>query len=351
MTEAQRSLEHRQALLTGTGHTPLVSTWSRRAISISLYGLLFVAALATLPVTIPLALLTDLARRRRMSTIRTLAFFLLYLGCEVAGIVASFVIWLGWGLFRPSDDPTYLRKNFDLQCWWATTLRRGAFVLYDLSVELEGEEHTQPAPLILFARHCSVADTMLPIMLVSAPHRTMLRWVMKQELLWDPCLDVVGNRLRNCFVSRMPDEGAQDVDAVATLVRDLGPSDGVVIYPEGTRFTETKRQRLLDKARDRGDTTLEKRTEALRHTLPPRLGGALALLGHNPGADVVFCAHTGLERMGTFWDLVDGRAIGNTIRIALWRIPYEQIPIATTEQIAWLHEQWRRIDDFVGAAG
>ena len=203
MTEAQRSLEHREALLTGTGHTPLVSTWSRRAVSISLYGLLFVTAIATLPLSIPLALIVDLVRRRRFATVRTLAFLLLYLSCEIAGIAASFGIWLAWGLLRPSDHPTYLRKNFDLQCWWARTLRKGAFVLYDLSVELEGEEHTTPAPLILFARHCSVADTMLPIMLVSDPHRTMLRWVMKQELLWD-CLLYTSPSPRDLSTSRMP---------------------------------------------------------------------------------------------------------------------------------------------------
>jgi len=350
MAEAQRSIAHREALLTGTGQGPSLRTWSRRLISISLYGLLWPLAVATLPVSLPMAAIVDAIRRRRGATLRTLAFLVLYLSCEVLGIAACFLIWLRWGLFRPARDPTYLRKNFDLQCWWARTLRRGAFFLYDLSVEIDGQALCASGPLLFLARHCSVADTMLPIMLVSDPHRIMLRWVMKQELLWDPCLDIVGNRLRNCFVSRMPDEGARDVEAVATLIRDLGEREGVVIYPEGTRFTDGKRQRLLQRARDKGDTTLVRRIEALDHTLPPRLGGVLALLGGNPGADVIFCAHRGLEKMGTFWDLVDGRAIGNTVRIALWRVPYDQIPIATTEQIAWLHEHWRRIDAFVGRA-
>jgi 1-acyl-sn-glycerol-3-phosphate acyltransferase len=277
----------------------------------------------------------------RSACLRTLLFMLVYLGCELLGIALAFGVWLS------SRGDTFLARNFRLQCWWATTLRRAAFAIFSMRLEVTGREHTTPGPLLMFVRHCSVADTMLPVMLVSAPHRIVLRWVMKQELLWDPCLDIVGNRLRNCFVSRTHEHQREDVAAVASLMDDLGPEDGAVIYPEGTRFSERKRQRLLDRAADRGDDALVATITSLRHVLPPRLGGALALLDNNPGADALFCAHTGLEGTATFWDLLAGGVVGRAVRISLWRVPHADIPGTSSARAVWLHEHWARIDAFV----
>jgi 1-acyl-sn-glycerol-3-phosphate acyltransferase len=59
-------------------------------------------------------------------------------------------------------------------------------------------------------------------------------------------LDIVGNRLANCFVRRNSGDSDREIAAVQRLMEDLGPNDGVLIYPEGTRFTEAKRRRILD---------------------------------------------------------------------------------------------------------
>ncbi|MDC0708578.1 hypothetical protein POL68_08865 [Stigmatella sp. ncwal1] len=48
--------------------------------------------------------------------------------------------------------------------------------------------------------------------------RGQLKYVLKRELLWDPCLDVVGRRLPNVFVERSGDRGKAEIEAVATLV-------------------------------------------------------------------------------------------------------------------------------------
>lgn len=64
---------------------------------------------------------------------------------------------------------------------------------------------------------------------------------MKQELLWDPCLDIVGNRLPNYFVDRAAKDTARELAHIASLARELAPGQRVVMYPEGTRFSETKR--------------------------------------------------------------------------------------------------------------
>ena len=37
---------------------------------------------------------------------------------------------------------------------------------------------------------------------VSRRYHLRLRYVLKRELLWDPCLDIVGQRVPNIFVDR-----------------------------------------------------------------------------------------------------------------------------------------------------
>jgi 1-acyl-sn-glycerol-3-phosphate acyltransferase len=354
MGEAPPAVVSSTALLTGAAAPPLVRTWSRRAVSISLYLTVALLLLGTFPLLAVVVGVIDALRRVRFAGLRTLAFFTLYFWCELLGIAAAFVIWLATGL-RRSSRSRFLELNFRLQCWWARTLRTGAFRLFSMKQEVTGAEHASGGPMILFVRHCSVADTMLPVMLVTDPHRIVLRWVMKAELLWDPCLDIVGQRLRNCFVTRTPEQGAEDARAVGQLMDNLGDSDGVALYPEGTRFTAAKRARVIAKRHASGDTLSLMRACALEQVLPPRLGGALALLAknvaNNTGSDAVFCAHTGLEGAATFWDLWAGRLIGCTVRVALWRIPFAEIPTQAADQASWLYDNWQRVDAFVRANG
>ena len=75
--------------------------------------------------------------------------------------------------------------------------------------------------MLLFPRHVSVADTLLPAVFVSSRNGILLRHVLKRELLWDPCLDIVGNRLPNCFVRRDSRDSAREIRAVAALAHDV----------------------------------------------------------------------------------------------------------------------------------
>ena len=104
----------------GSEGTTWVGRWARRSVSISLFFSLWALCWASFPLLLVLALVLDGIRRRRLATTRTLLFFALFLGCEVAGIVASFGLWI-WRL--GCDHERYLRANFDLQRWWASTLR------------------------------------------------------------------------------------------------------------------------------------------------------------------------------------------------------------------------------------
>ena len=336
--------------------------WARRLAMITLYASMWVLLLATLPLGALVAAGIDWRRGDgRWATLRCLTFALLYLSCEVVGVIAAFVIWLGSGVWagrgraasreaRPSGlSGAYLRANFRLQCWWARSLFRGAERIFAMRTTVTGDEVVRQGPFLLFLRHASIGDTVLPAVLIADRHNIMLRYVMKRELLWDPCLDIVGNRLPNYFVQRGSGDSEREIAAVQRLLDGLGPHDGVLIYPEGTRFSPAKRERIIERLRGAMPARLLALAEQLRHTLPPRLGGPLGLLERNPGVDAVFCAHTGFEGAATFRDLLGGALVRREVQVAFWRVPFAQIPLERNARAEWLYQHWRRIDDWIDA--
>jgi 1-acyl-sn-glycerol-3-phosphate acyltransferase len=281
----------------------------------------------TLPATTLAAAVIDVLGRRRWATVRALWAFVVYFAFEVAGLVAASFV-------RRTNDANYL-----LQRWWATSLFSALRRIYGMKLTLEGEGSLSPGPFLLFVRHSSTADTLLPVVLLGRAD-LFPRYVLKRELLWDPCLDLLGNRLPNAFVRR----DAGDPDALASvrkLTLGLTSRDAIVIYPEGTRWSERARQKASERLR--GSARLA-RVEGLTHVLPPRLGGPLALLEAS-SVDVVFCAHVGLEGAATLGDLVRGRLIGQHVRVKLWRVPRACIPHEDVD--IWLDQEWGKVDAWV----
>jgi 1-acyl-sn-glycerol-3-phosphate acyltransferase len=323
--------------------------WLRRALSISLYAGLWAVLLLASPALVALTAALDLARGRPWPTLRCFAFFFLYLSCEVAGIAASFALWLARGPWTGTDAASYHQANFILQCWWARRIFRGAERIFAMTTRVEGGELVAGGPFLLFLRHASVGDTVLPANFVSDRYGIRLRYVLKRELLWDPCLDIVGNRLPNCFVRRDSPDSRREIAAVKRLAENLGRRDGVLIYPEGTRFSAAKRARIVARLRRGDDAWLAERAAALRHVLPPRLGGTLGLLESNPGADVVFCAHVGFEGAGSFRDLLSGSLVRQVIRLRFWRVPFGDVPADAARRKEWLLDWWKRLDDWIDA--
>jgi 1-acyl-sn-glycerol-3-phosphate acyltransferase len=207
-------------------------------------------------------------------------------------------------------------------------------------------EDAANGPYLLFVRHSSIADTLLAGALVANPHRNLFRYVLKKELLSDPCLDIVGCRLPNVFVDRQAKDKAFELDAIKTLTVGLTQREAVLIYPEGTRFSESKLKRAQKSLRAKGQPDLADLSEGFTHVLPPRTSGTLALLEGAPGLDVVILEHTGFEGSASWSSFVNGDLIGNTLRIRLRRIPAEDIPTHNREQ--WLFREWQKVDEWVG---
>lgn len=327
------------------------ASWLRRIAMVTLYAAALATLTATFPVVIVAAGVLDLALAKPWTIVRTLAFFFWYLLCELVGVAASVAIWLASGVWAGADRERFLVWNYALQRAWGQALGRGAFRIFGVTVEVEDDGcDFGRRPLLLFVRHASTADTILALLLVTVPHRIRLRYVLKRQLLWDPCLDIVGNRLPNVFVRRDFAHTGEDAEAIAELGRGLTAGEGVLIYPEGTRFSEAKKRRIVTRFREAGREREAAEAEALRSVLPPRSAGPLALLESARGADAVFCAHTGLEGSASFDRFFNGGLVGAVVRVRFRHVPAERIPATSEERRRWLLDEWRRVDAFVSEA-
>lgn len=304
----------------------------RRLLTIPLLFLLTASLTLLAPPLILLALVLSLLPGLR-GALPTLLFILGYLWAETLGVLASFWIWL-----RHREHEAFLQANQRLQFWWANLLYRMAESLFRLSFQVEGETALPGHPVIMLPRHASIADTIIPIVFYARPQQRRLRYVMKQELLIDPCLDIVGHRLPNVFVDRGGSDSDKARGEVARLISTVSDNEGVLLYPEGTRFSRAKHEALRRRYADNPEMLgqLDRWTELL----PPRLGGVLALLEANPGLDLLFCAHIGFEGSSHFGNLINGSWMGAAVRLRFWRVPFSDIPRDEAGRRALLFREW-----------
>jgi 1-acyl-sn-glycerol-3-phosphate acyltransferase len=232
-----------------------------------------------------------------------------------------------------------------VQSWWGSTLFASIRRIFSLEMIVEGEEVVRPGPVLAMFRHASIVDNLLPLVYVTHRNGINLRWVIKKELLTLPSLDIGGNRLPNYFVDRDAKDSRAEITRIRSLAEGLGPNDGVLIYPEGTRFTEEKRRRTLERMAE-GSRAIYDRAENLKNVLPPRIGGPLILLESDH--DVIFCAHEGLGGFAHIRDLWSGGLVGRTVSVKFWRVPAASIPSGRSARIEWLFDQWQMLDDWVG---
>lgn len=312
------------------------------------YAAAFGVIQALAPVLVLLLGAHDLVRGNGLASLRLLGLAWVFLLAELLGVVVAALLWL-WHLVQPRrDHDEFLEDNYRLQRWWAQLLLRAGARLLRLRFRVEGDATAVPGPVVVLMRHTSIIDTILPVVFLGARHGLRLRYVLKTELRLDPCLDIVGHRLPNCFVNRAG-ETAREVAAVGRLADGMGPRDGALIYPEGTRFEPGKLERAQQKLAEL-DPELHALSLRLRHVLPPRPGGTLALLEHAlpQGADVVIFAHKGLERLVRLHDVLSGKATGTEVRLRLWRIPGSEVPEERQERLRWIFERWQEVDAFAG---
>ncbi len=325
--------------------------WRRRFISLSLLFGVTVLLLVGAPLWLGLALGVDLLNRARGRPLRfAAARFVLFLGlvalCECWGVLVALLLWLRRGSL---DAEAWREAHYRLQRRWADALLGGALGLYGMKVEVEGDEVLDGRPMLLLMRHVSVGDGLLAVRYVNSAHGYRLRFVVKRELLWDPCLDIVGGRIPNAYVRRDGADSAREVARVRALGDALRAQEGVIVFPEGTRFSPARRERALQRLAEEGRTPLLERARHLKRSLPPRPGGVLGLLAQNPNLDVVVCGHVGLEEGTRLTSFLRGELIGETLRLRFWRFSASDLPLDAEARLAWLYERWAEMDAWADA--
>ncbi len=337
---------------------PLVDTealrqrLSRRTSSFLLFLGAELLFLCTAPLWLPLGFLIDVVTRGKTTLVRGLTYLTLFFAVDLYCVASAFV-FDALRLLPNVDKERWLGWHYNLQAWWSATLLGSAGKLFRLHFDVAGEDTVLPGPVLVLVRHVSVGDTLLPLAFISRKNGFRFRYVIKHELLWDPCLDVVGNRIPNVFVRRGSDDSEREVRRIERLAQKMGPREGVVIYPEGTRFTPDKRARVMQKLEEKGAGTprqiaLLDAQRRLQHVLVPRMAGALAALEGAPDADLVLCAHSGLEGLTTLRDFLAGDSSDRKVTVRFWRVPRAEVPEGEDERVAFLLEKWAEVDAFIG---
>ncbi|WP_428265708.1 1-acyl-sn-glycerol-3-phosphate acyltransferase [Haliangium sp.] len=327
---------------------PAAPMWRRRLITGPGFVLAALVAVPLSPAVTILAALWDLLRRRPFTATRFVLALTGVLVMHVVGLAGLAAIWLLGGGWRGRPSARELSWEYGFEAWWAHAVWRLAARIYAIRLVIEGDEVAATGPFLLLSRHVSLLDTLLPIAILTVRHGRRLRFVMKRELLWDPCLDALGHRVPTAFVHRGGRDHAGDLAAVEALLEGLGEPDAIALYPEGTRFSPAKRDQVLGSLARR-HPHLHQRAARLRHVLPPHPGGPLGLLVHRPDLDVVFCAHVGLEGANRFGDLLAGALIGRTVHVHYRRLPAAEVPREPEACLDWLYERWAEVDDWVDA--
>ena len=310
----------------------------RRLLSVPGFYLLGIALVVLLPIWLPVMLVIDLfTAPRRLPRVRLMFFALWWTWLEIIGLTVA-----GWWFVTGRAKKT--GPHFALQRWWANGLVVGLRLTCRLTLETRHLDVLTPGPVIVLPRHASLADALLSAWFVTRP-KLLPHYVLKRELLADPCLDVVGNRLPNHFLDRGAVDSGPELAAIREMAEGVTePDECAVIFPEGTRANPEKRARGLARLAERNPERAGK-LGALRHLNPPRPAGTLAVLNGAPDADVVIMAHAGFEGLDTFGGIL--KVIPGTAPILLdcLRIPRSEVPLGDDARTEWLDDQWLALDE------
>ncbi|MCB0967729.1 MAG: 1-acyl-sn-glycerol-3-phosphate acyltransferase [Ilumatobacter sp.] len=302
-----------------------------------------VGSAVTAPVWLPLVVLADLVRGRfRFPMARLGAFGVCWAWIELAGVTRTFVAWITG---RAGDEALH----YELMRWWADLLMSALAATTGIRPRLEQPEALAGGNAIVLSRHASLADSLLSAWAIRGRADLLPRYVLKKELLADPCLDIVGQRIPNYFLDRQAADSSAELDALRALAAGVGPGVVGVIFAEGTRANDAKRARALEKIAEH-DPARAERLAGLRRLLPPRPAGSRAMVEAAPEADVILVWHTGFDGLDSFGSIT--RRLARPlppVRFVPRRVARADVP-SGDEFDRWLDEQWLSLDREVDRA-
>lgn len=319
----------------------------RRPVSLTIITVVLTIAMLLSPLVLPVLLLADLVTRSRLRRTRVYLLLIAVLGMEILGTTVAAAATLRFT--GRLDSPASQQHFHALEHWWAGRHGKNFARLAGVRWVVENPELMAKGNAIVLARHASHADAILPVLLFGVEGQLALRYTFKAELQWTPAIDIVGHRLPNAYIDRTPDAGAPIYDRLAHLGSLVDEGSAAIIFPEGTFFTPERLDRAATRiAETRPD--LEARVRQLRHILPPRPLGTLALLRGSTEADLVLVAHEGMETFGDLADIAANLPLRDPVRVRLWRIPRTEVPSSDHELVDWLLDRWLEVDAWIEQA-
>ena len=325
----------------------------RRPLTVTAWLLMSVVALVLSPLLLVVAAIAS-ALIRRPQPILLARLVIAYFARELGVLLACGLLWLvsGFGVAIRSRRLQLL--HYRLLRWFVGGLARKGRALLEIDVSPELSDGAAEAlrsdrPLLFFSRHAGPGDTVLLVDLLASRYGRFPSVVFKDTLAIDPSVDLIGHRLPHAVLDTSdPDDAEARIQEVSAK---LGPRGVLLLFPEGANFTPKRRRRALRKLWRKGLRREATAGQAMSHVMPPHPSGAVAALRGNPRADVIFGAHTGLGLAAFPRELWRHTPIGATLTTRMWRVPASERPQDPDEQVRWLYDWWKRIDEWLKEQG
>ena len=306
---------------------------------------------------------TGLGREPRSRLLRVVWLGLVWSTGEIAALTVFLCLWIVSGFGGRLDTEPYQERHYAVMNWFLDLIYRVGCRVCGLSVTVTGPTALRSdRPLIVLSRHAGPGDSLLLIHYLLSVCERRPRVVMKATLQLDPSVDILANRLPNAFLRRGAKTAKtgestkavgsrQHTEQIRRLAAGMGPRSALAIFPEGGNWTPYRWRRAIDRLRRRGRPDLADRAAAMPNVLPPHPNGALAAIASCPQADVIFVAHTGLDRLVSVRDVWRSLRADLELRARWWRVPAANVPrsVARDAQITWLYDWWQRIDAWIAA--
>jgi Acyltransferase len=275
---------------------------------------------------------------------------------EMAALTVLLCLWIVSGFGGRLDTEPYRTRHYAVMERFLNQIYRAAERACGLRVEVDGPPDAaldDERPVIVLSRHAGPGDSLLVVHHLLTVCGRRPRVVMKATLQLDPSLDVVANRVPNAFLHRRPSGvrlgDRQQVEQIRRLATGLVARDALLIFPEGGNWTPLRWRKGIERLRRQGHAELATRAAAMPNLLPPRTGGAFAAIGACPSADVIFVAHTGLDKLVSVRDVWQSLRTDVTVHARWWRVPASEVPrgVDHETQVGWLFDWWERLDGWI----
>jgi 1-acyl-sn-glycerol-3-phosphate acyltransferase len=331
----------------------MAPSWIRRPVTITVWLTVSVLGLVLSPLLFGAAAVAG-ALTGRPEPLILCRLVVGYFARELATLVACGGLWCLSGAGWLMRSPLLQTLHWRLLRWFACGLASLARSLLGIEVTSHSAPEVARAfaadtPLLIFSRHAGPGDAVLLIDELLSRHRRRPSVVFKEALALDPSIDLIAHRLPHAVLDT--DDRERCEAQIEQVAAELTPRGALVLFPEGGNFTPERRRSALATLRRKGRHRTAAKAEQMPHVLPPRPSGALAALRGNPGADVIFAAHTGLGLATYPGELWRDMPIGRTLRTCGWLVRAGEVPRDPNDQVTWLFDWWARIDQWIAAQG